>query len=444
MADYVMPSLGADMDAGTLLEWLVEPGQEVRRGEIVATVDTSKAEIDIEIFEDAVIEELLAQPGDRVPVGTPIARIRPVAKRAGAATGAAEAASPPEVVSAPEPQATGEGIAWEQGPPAGPPPPAAGPALAPQATGNGASAAHRPRVSPLARRVAADLGVDLAGVAGTGTGGAVTRADVERAAATAEGAAGRAIEPVVEEPAPAAATATSPEPAAPAAKTAPAERAAAMRAAIAALMARSKREIPHYYLSHEIDMTAALAWLEQHNAELPMGERVLPAALMLRAVALAAGEVPELNGHWVEGAFRASPAAHVGVAVSLREGGLVAPAILDAQAKDVDALMGDLRDLVRRARRGAMRASEMSAPTITVTNLGEQGVGAVFGVIYPPQVALVGFGRVSERPWARDGMVGARPAVTATLAADHRASDGHRGALFLAAVAAHLEDPESL
>jgi pyruvate dehydrogenase E2 component (dihydrolipoamide acetyltransferase) len=217
-----------------------------------------------------------------------------------------------------------------------------------------------------------------------------------------------------------------------------------MQASIAALMSRSKREIPHYYLATDIDMQRAMAWLEAHNSRSPVQERVLPAALLLRAVALAIHDAPEMNGFFIDGAFRPSSAVHLGVAISLRGGGLVAPAIHDADRKSLGELMSGLRDLVRRARAGVLRASEMADPTITVTNLGDQGVETVFGVIYPPQVAIVGFGKLAERPRLEAGTIGVGAAVTATLSADHRVSDGHRGALFLAAVARHLQTPEAL
>ncbi len=208
-------------------------------------------------------------------------------------------------------------------------------------------------------------------------------------------------------------------------------------------MARSKREIPHYYLATTIDMSAALTWTANANATRPVAERLLPAALLLKATALAAREIPATNGFWDDG-FQPSPGVHVGVAVFLRGGGLVAPAIHDADQLGLDALMGALRDLVGRARAGTLRSSEMSDPTITVTNLGEQGVEDVFGVIYPPQVALVGFGRIVERPWAAGGMLGVRPIVRATLAADHRVSDGHEGARFLGVIDRMLQAPEAL
>ena len=225
---------------------------------------------------------------------------------------------------------------------------------------------------------------------------------------------------------------------------APAERHAAMRKVIAAAMARSKRETPHYYLGTHIDMSRAMAWLQSENLKRPVTERLLYSVLLLKAVALAVHQIPEMNGFWTEGAFKPSEAVHVVVAISLRQGGLIAPAIHDLDKKSLDEIMVNLRDLVKRVRAGVLRSSEIADATITVTSLGEQGVETVFGIIYPPQVALVGFGKIVERPWAANGMVGAKPVMMATLAADHRVSDGHRGGLFLAAVDRLLQEPEKL
>jgi pyruvate dehydrogenase E2 component (dihydrolipoamide acetyltransferase) len=274
---------------------------------------------------------------------------------------------------------------------------------------------ERVRVSPLARKVAAQLGVDVATLRGTGPGGAVSRDDVERAAAAARAPAPRGV---VDR-----------------------DR---MRQTIAAAMARSKREVPHYYLSTTIDLHRALTWLEAENLRRPVEGRLLHGVLLLKAVALAVREVPELNAVWRDGRPVASDVVHVGVAISLRGGGLVAPALHDTDRRRLDELMPALRDLVQRARTGGLRSSELSDPTITVTSLGEQGVEAVFGIVYPPQVAIVGFGKVVERPWCVDGAVVARRVVTATLSADHRVSDGHRGGRFLAAVDRLLQAPERL
>jgi pyruvate dehydrogenase E2 component (dihydrolipoyllysine-residue acetyltransferase) len=402
MSDFVMPSLGADMDTGTLLEWYVKPGDTVKRGDIVALVDTSKAEIEIEIFEDGAIGELLVQEGSRVPVGTVLATV---------VSAAGNGAPPAAVVSAAPPERAAAEIKVE-GPPASSQPPAPG--------------EHRLRVSPVARRAAQDLGVDLASVAGTGPNGAIRLADVEAlsAASMREPASARTRPPRKEEEV--------------------ADRQLAMRDAIAALMARSKHEIPHYYLELQIDMTRALDWLHETNLKRELTGRLLPSALLLSAVAQAAAEMPEMNGFWVDDAFKAGSGVHLGVAISLRGGGLIAPALHDADKLSLDELMAGTRDLVARARSGRLRGSEMSDPTITVTNLGERGVDLVHGVIYPPQVALVGFGGVCERPWAADGMLGVRPVVIATLAADHRAGDGHTGSRFLTLIGHGLQKPEEL
>jgi len=279
----------------------------------------------------------------------------------------------------------------------------------------------RRRISPAARKHAEELGVDIETIAGSGPEGAVTLADVEQAAAAKVSPARTAA--VTEKVA---------------------DKAAEMRKAIAAAMGRSKREIPHYYLSEPVPMRRATAWLAKANEGRPITARLLMAVLQLKAVALALKKFPEMNGYFRDGAFQPAAAAHIGVAISLRQGGLIAPAIHDVGEKSLEQLMGDLTDLVKRARAGSLRSSEMSDPTITVTNLGEQGVAAVYGVIYPPQVALVGFGRINDQPWAENGALGVMPVVTASLAADHRVSDGHRGALFLAALRDLLQQPENL
>ena len=373
MIDFKLPSLGADMDEGTLLRWQVKPGDSVKRGQVVAVVDTSKAAVDVEIWHDGVVQEIKVEPGEKVPVGTVLATLR-------------------------EP----------------------GEAMAVQPADEGT---RRP-VSPSARQRARELGIDPEAVAGTGVQGSVTLADIE---AAAQGRPATVV-PAVSAPSQAPA----------------ADRQREMRRAIAAAMGRSKREIPHYYLSQTIPMAAALAWLQQRNQDLPVTGRILPAALLLKAVALALRRTPQLNGFFRDGAFQPSETVHAGVAISLRGGGLVAPAIHGVETMSLPQLMGALSDLVRRARAGSLRSSEMSDPTITVTNLGDQGAEAVFGVIYPPQVALVGFGSVALRPWVDGGELRAWPLVTATLAADHRVSDGHQGALFLVELRDCLQQPQAL
>jgi pyruvate dehydrogenase E2 component (dihydrolipoamide acetyltransferase) len=472
-----MPSLGADMDAGSVTEWRVKPGDLVHRGDIVAVVETDKADIEIETFDDGVIEALVVPEGERVPVGTVLATLT-------APGGAVPEAAPEAAPAAPAAP-----------PPEGAPAPAV-------AARNGDEHPHRVR-SPLVRKLADDLGVDLDHVEGTGPGGTVTRHDVERAAAPAAaapvpapasavaapapaGAASPGAPPIVAPPVPSdgdrilatpraralaaqrgidlhtvagtglngavtgADVERAPVPApAPAAPAAPASRratdpAAAMRSAIAGLVERSNREIPHYYVESPIELSAMTAWLAERNADRPPSERILPAAVLLRAVAGAAAATPALNGWWLDGGFVPAERVDLGVVVSLRTGGLLVPVIRDAGSLSVEQTMGELRDAVMRARAGRLRASELSDPSISVTNLGDLGAQRVDGVIYPPQVAIVGFGRIADEPWVHEGTIEVRPVVHATVAADHRASDGAAGARFLTALARLLATPEAL
>jgi pyruvate dehydrogenase E2 component (dihydrolipoamide acetyltransferase) len=393
MAEFRMPSLGADMEAGTLVEWLKRPGDWVKRGDVVAVVETQKGAIEVDIFEDGVIERWLVEPGTTVPVGTPLAVI---GSGEPAAVEAVRVAAHPVAAAAAAPALVEE-------PPVRPP-------LQPD------RGARRSRASPAARRLAVERGIALDALTGSGPGGAILRSDVERA--TAQMAPRLASPKRID--------------------------LAEMRRAIAAVMSRSKREIPHYYLSTSIDLTRTLAWLEAANMTRPPAQRLLLAALLLKGVACAIGESPEFNGFFTAEGFQPGAGIHIGTAIAIRGGGLIAPAIHDADKLSLDELMAQLRDLVARARSGALRSSELSDPTITVTNLGERGIETVFGVIYPPQVALVGFGAPVERPWAVGEQITNRRVLNATLAADHRASDGHRGSLFLANIDRRLQSPETL
>jgi len=434
-----MPSLGADMEHGKMVEWMVKPGDFVHRGDVVAVVDTDKTMMDVESFEEGVVAELLVDVGATVPVGTPLARITRTpdddAGHAGHQPSGQEAHVPPPVrhlahqlgVDTAGVRGTGKRGAITRAD-------VERAAAARPDQVSAAPPAGRVRSSPRARRLADQLGVDIGTVPGTGPDGAVTEADVQRAVR-------RAGAPVPAEGEPPA------EDALPAEEVPPSdaqERLAGLRRAIGSLMTKSKKSIPHYYLSTTLDLRAAVAWMQLVNQQRTVTSRLVPSALLLKATALAAREVPEVNGFFTDGVFRPSTSVHLGVAVALRHGGLVAPAIHDADTLALDALMQQLRDLVSRARAGRLRRAEMADPTITVTNLGDLGVEAVYGVIYPPQVAMVGLGKVVEQPWAHDGMLGVRPAVTATLSADHRVSDGLRGGRFLARIDELLQKPEEL
>lgn len=367
MADFLMPSLGADMETGKVVQWLVQPGDRVKPGDVVAVVETHKGAIDVEIFLEGVIEGLAAI-GEELPVGAVLAHVRDTR----------------ETPVAPDTEP-----------------------------------ATRAKVSPAARQRAHALGIDPDRLHGTGPDGSVTLADVERAAS---------------------------RPATPPPITKPRRGfdAVLMRQAIAAAMSRSKREIPHYYLVSTIDFGAASAWLEGWNRDHAPEERLLPAVLLLKATARALADVPQLNGFYENGGFRQGAGIHIGWAIALRGGGLVAPAIHDVDRRTLPELMAALRDLVQRVRAGGLRSSELSDATVTVTSAGDRGCESVLGVIYPPQVSIVGFGRVVERPWVVDGRIVPRPVLAASLAGDHRASDGHIGGLLLAAIDRALQAPEKL
>jgi pyruvate dehydrogenase E2 component (dihydrolipoamide acetyltransferase) len=391
MANFLLPSLGADMTEGKLVSWKIKPGDVVTRGQVVAEVETDKGVIDVECFESGVVEKLVATPGEKLPVGALLAVIH----------------GPEGTVESPPAAAVT--------PPAIMPPKSIIPQ--PHLLTNEPSSQPRIKVTPAARKRAEELRVDLAQVHGTGIGGAIELADVEQAVA----AAGSVI-----------------------ASAPPEDNRLRMRWAIAAAMSKSKREIPHYYLSTTIEMTRALDWLAKENSQRSVSERLLIAVLQLKAVALALRDVPELNGYWKDEQFRAAESIHVGLAISMKGGGLVAPAVHDTDRKSLVELMATLHDLIPRARASRLRSSEMTDATITLTNLGDLGVESVYGVIYPPQVAIVGLGKITPQPWVENGAVSVRSVVNATLAADHRASDGRTGAKFLEALNRRLQNPEQL
>ncbi|WP_226661534.1 dihydrolipoamide acetyltransferase family protein [Microbulbifer aggregans] len=394
MSEFRLPSLGADMDDATLREWFVKPGDTVKNGDIVAAVETNKGIIDIEIFEGGTIEQIMVQPDEKVPVGAVLALYRTEHESEVKRLTPEPATHPFNKERASQPERTPE----------------------PESTS--AEAPLRKRISPAARKRARELGIDPDTLSGTGPDGAVTLDDVLAGAGPA---------------APVTKPATQPE-----------LSRAGMRQVIAAAMARSKREIPHYYLSTTIDMTPALDWLEARNTQRPLPERMVYAALLLKAVAMAVKKIPEMNGYFADGQVQLDTDVHIGVAISLRTGGLVVPALHNVTKKSLDQLMPDFFDLVDRARSGHLRASELQDGTITVTSLGEQGVETVFPIIYPPQIAIVGFGSLVDRVIPVAGKPAVRRVINASLAADHRVSDGHRGGLFLAEINRLLQEPESL
>ncbi len=420
--EFTMPSLGADMDDGVIVSWLVQPGDRVERGQIIAVVETDKSDIDVEIFQDAVIVELLVPEGERVVVGAPIARLAHSGDRGRDRVGAdtAESDGSP-VVTSPVLRRLADRLDLDARRIAG--------------TGIGgrvlrddllraAQAQQRPRITPRARRVAREVGIDPTDVAVTSV---VTADDVLAAARTHRGDArvrpdqGAVVSPD------AFATSTGPD-------------RDAMRARIAALMERSWAEIPHFHTASRIDLTDALEQLERHNSTVGPAERIVPAALLLCAVARAARRVPSVNGWWAKGVFRASETVDLGVVVAVRSGGIIVPTIGAADELNIVEMMDRLTGVVGRAKARRLRTADTAAASLTVTNLGDIGAESVHGVIHAPQVALVGFGAIGEQVRALDGLIGIRRVVSATLSGDHRSFDGMVAARFLGDLAREISE----
>ncbi|MFY0610847.1 MAG: 2-oxo acid dehydrogenase subunit E2 [Hyphomicrobiaceae bacterium] len=390
MKAFKMPSLGADMEGGTLVEWLKAPGDDVSRGDIVAVVETVKGAIEIECFDAGMMAEHVVEPGTTVTVGEVLAYLDGVSSDgSGALPRIGEPVQSCTVDVTPSP----------------------------------APAARSQRISPAARKRAHELGIDIQRL-GAGPGQVIGIAEVEAAAAA----------PI----------ATVKEDQSESIVRAPATMREAMRQAIGRAMARSKREIPHYYVSSILDVTTFYEWFETVNAKRSVADRLLYAAPLLKATAIALQHTPVLNGTYEDGVHRTNPHLHVGVLTAIRGGGLVAPAIHDVDQLGLDQVMMHLRDLVARVRSGRIRGSEMSDPTVTVSILGEGTADTLQPVIYPPQVAIIGCGAVRERPWVVEGSVVIRRVMHVTVAGDHRVSDGRAAARFLNRLDAVLQEPETL
>ncbi len=381
-----MPSLGADMESAILMEWHVKEGDNVVKGQVIAEVETSKGVIEIEVFEDGIVEKLLVEVETECKVGTPLATIASDAKEK------LEVKVEPKNDTEIEPvqkaevkEESKEKIKEEQ----------------------------RIKVSPAARKKADELGIDITKI--TPKDGVIQLAQVQNNASIK--VEQKSVKSVTKD---------------------------GMRQAIAAAMSKSNAEIPHYYLSTSINMTPALEYLNELNKQRSIQDRILPVAMLIRAVVLALKEVPELNGFWVENEHRISKEIHLGIAIAKRKSGLITPALLDADKKNLDETMTSLGDLITRTRSGKLKSSEMTKQTITITNLGDLGVDSVYGVIYPPQVAVVGFGIIKDTPWAEGDALCVRKVMQATIAGDHRATDGRVGAQFLDKLNTFLQNPKEL
>jgi pyruvate dehydrogenase E2 component (dihydrolipoamide acetyltransferase) len=408
LTTVTLPSLGADMDYGSVVSWEVAVGDRVERGDVVAIVETEKADVDVEVWSSGIVVELLAPLGEELPVGAPLLTI----DGADAAIDAGSPSEPAVTETAKEAPA----IELDPSPAHSEPVPVPTSPPFPKPTHRGSAA--RVAATPWARRAAEQREVRLESIRGSGPDGAVLARDLPR---LDQATPSSSLEPRAERIEP------------------PLRADRSIRAVIARRMTEANRTIPHYHLQRDIDVSDMLDALEAHNRARPIADRVLPAAVVLWAVARAAASVPALNGTWVDDSFQPSSTVDLAVAISLRSGGVVTPMIAGAENLDVSETMRELRLRTSGARRGALRSSWMAEASITVTNLGDLGADRVSGIIFPPQVALVGIGRIRRAPWVVDERVEPRSVLTATLSADHRATDGVVGSRFLAELDRHLQ-----
>ena len=411
ISEVVMPQMGADMEEGTIIRWLKQEGDAVERGEIIAEIETDKANVEIESFESGVFRKALAGEGDTVDVGTIIAIVAAPDDDISQYEGMTVAAKPSTAQQGGAPPAEAEPSAEtkpklkEEAPPR--------PAKAARADG-------RVRASPVARKLAEQKGLDLAQVQGTGPDGRIVRRDVEAAA---------------ERPA-----AGAPTPAPAATEVVGMSR---MRQTIARRMSQSKREAPHYYITMEIDMTEAQRARGQLKEVFQEEYRISVNDLIVKATAMALARHPMFNSWFVEGEIRRHEAINVCVAIAL-EDGLIAPAILDCGGKSLAQIAEASRSLAERAKSGSLKPDEYSGGTFTVSNLGMFGVETLIAIIQPPQSAILGVGAVREVPVAREGVVAIAERMQVALSADHRVTDGAQGAQFLNEIRRLLENPAAL
>lgn len=429
--EVTMPQMGADMVEGTLVRWLKQVGDRVERGEAIAEIETDKATVELEAFQSGTILKLVASEGDIVPVGDVIAVLGEPGE------------VPPEVQRKPVPPPAKREIEPEvRAATARPAEPAETVASA------GVAEDGRIRISPVARKIALEAGIDVRALKGSGPDGRILRRDVEAAIAARQAGAG--TEPTREEAVPAAmhAPASARPPAARPVAPAPAaagERVEVgkIRRAIAHRMTLSKQTQPHYYLTLDIDMTDALAFRAQLNAGLPEGQKVTINDLIVKACALALERHPKFNAAYTEDGLQMHERINICIGIALDEG-LIAPAVLDCQAKSLGRIAQETKDLIERARAGRLTAAEYGEGTFTITNLGAYGVETLIGIINPPQAAILGVGSVMPKPVVRDGEVVVRQVMKVALSADHRVTDGAEGARFITEIRAILEQPATL
>ena len=421
MSDVNMPKLSDTMEEGTVLEWKKQDGDEVHRGEVLAEIESDKASFEIEAEADGVLR-IVVDKGQPVPVGQQIAVI---------GSGDAPAAAAPAAPPAPSAETTLPAQApADTTPPEAPPVGArraSPPSEASQPAGNGVKA------SPLARRLAREMGVDLAGLQGSGPDGRIVKEDVLAAA----GGAGAA--------APATATVRRPPRARPEGPIVEVEEPTRMQATIARRMAESKSTVPHFYVTVEARVDEAVRLREQLKDLVPGAEKVTMTDLLTRASAIALTRFPEVNASWVDGHFERKRSVSIGLAVPPAEGmGLLVPVVHDVDRKDLVQISIESRQVIERARSGKPGAGDLEGGTFSISNLGMYGVDEFNAIINPPEAAILAVGAIKDAPVVEDGQLRVGKVMRMTLSVDHRVFYGTTAAQFMAELKRLIENPVSL
>jgi pyruvate dehydrogenase E2 component (dihydrolipoamide acetyltransferase) len=459
--EVTMPQMGYDMTEGTINEWRVKEGDPVARGDAIASIATDKADIDIEAYADGVLRKIVVQPGQTVPVGTVIAWIgepdedvpdsggsngAPAAAepKPPAAEGAAAEEAPSKADTAekepPKPTAAAEESAGDE---LAVPPQAEKPEAGDEESGNG-----RIKASPYARKRAAELGVDLSGVQGSGPGGRIVAQDVERATAAS---AKREEKPaaVERQTAPAAEAAPQKAAAAPAPQVSDGddpysdEEPSRLRRALAKAMVEAKTTVPHFYLTSDVDADPLLRLRGEINGIGPETPKFSVTDLIVRACALTLQTHPQLNAAWIDGRIRRFQRSNVSVAVALTDG-LIAPTLRNLDGLSMREVAERLHDLTARAKSNKLRQEELSGGHMAVSNLGMFGIEQFSAIITPPQSSVLAVGAVREEPVVVDGQIRPGRRMRLNLAVDHRVTDGAQGAEALARIKWLLEHPAAL
>ncbi|MDO8586453.1 MAG: dihydrolipoamide acetyltransferase family protein [Armatimonadota bacterium] len=432
MAEITMPKMSDAMEEGTLLKWLKHEGDSVEKGEPIAEIETDKATMQIESFESGVVKELKTKEGETVPVGSPIAVVEADGRGAVAAPPAEAQAPAAAAVPAEAPE---EEARVEEKPPAPPEPPPAVPTPPPPAPPK-VEEEERIKASPLAQKMAREEGLDLREIRGTGPGGRVVEADVREY--TQKKAAAL---PVEERPAKLAAP--LPAPAAPVAPAAGEVELGRIRKAVAKRMVQSKQTAPHFYVTSEVIMDRALELRESLNGARAEGEKIGATDMIVKACATALKRVPEINASWSEDKVLYHEHANVAIAVALDEG-LVAPVVPECDMKSLSEIAAVSKELIGRARSGALKQEDLAGATFTVSNLGMFDVESFTAIIVPPECAILAVASIAPRPVVVEDAVRVARTMKITLSADHRITDGVGAARFLKEVKQLLESPFNL